>query len=216
MRHLSRDESMQAAEGSAERSGVPAAARAHLDDCSACRAEVDQLRATLRDAASLAVPEPSPLFWEHFSARVSQAVHAEEMQKERASRESRGWTPQWRAWPALAGSAVTALLVGVLAWQWSGAGSPVRVSPPASQRSVDVVLPNAAPGEDAEAREPGEEDESWSVLSTLLADSDTSEVLPETPGIADGAMLQLSDEERGELGRLLQAEIDRHRVRTGV
>ena len=52
--------------------------RAHLDACDACRTTADGLRAVLARSADVAIPEPSPLFWEHFSARVREDVRSAE------------------------------------------------------------------------------------------------------------------------------------------
>ncbi len=69
MKHLSHDELLDAAEGHG-------GGREHVDACTACRAEVEALAAALREAKSVDVPEPSPLFWEHLAARVREGCEA--------------------------------------------------------------------------------------------------------------------------------------------
>jgi hypothetical protein len=46
----------------------------HVTACSACQARIDGLRVTLNTTREADVPEPSPLFWDHFSARVAEAI----------------------------------------------------------------------------------------------------------------------------------------------
>ena len=63
--HLQHDELVDLAEGTRAESSVP-----HLAACEACRHQLAELKAMMSAAADVAVPEPSPLFWDHFSARV--------------------------------------------------------------------------------------------------------------------------------------------------
>ena len=69
MTHLSDPEFVDLVEGrlAADRSR-------HTAACDACRAQADAIRDALNSAQRDAVPEPSPLFWVHFSARVSDAI----------------------------------------------------------------------------------------------------------------------------------------------
>jgi hypothetical protein len=71
MTHLSPDERLALIESA----GAPE--HPHLSACARCRAEVEEGRAALGDARLSEVPEPSPLFWEHLSARVSERMAAE-------------------------------------------------------------------------------------------------------------------------------------------
>src|SRR5688572_29338199 len=49
---------------------------AHLSACGACAAKADELRETLRAVTSVDAPEPSPLFWTAFAARIDDAIDA--------------------------------------------------------------------------------------------------------------------------------------------
>src|SRR5260370_30174182 len=49
----------------------------HVGRCEVCRRQPDDLRAMLSEVASVEVPEPSPIFWDHFSRRGRDAVAAE-------------------------------------------------------------------------------------------------------------------------------------------
>src|SRR5256885_17264553 len=72
--HLNADELVDLAEGARPESSTP-----HLAACPQCRAQLAELRATMSAVADVHVPEPSPLFWDHFSQRVHDAAAAEEM-----------------------------------------------------------------------------------------------------------------------------------------
>ena len=70
MKHLASIQFADAIEGR-----LSEAARAHLDICPRCASRVESLRDAVREAqAAEDLPEPSPLFWEHFSANVRAAV----------------------------------------------------------------------------------------------------------------------------------------------
>src|SRR6266851_8000309 len=71
--HLNADELVDLAEGARPESSAP-----HLAACPQCRAQLDDLRAMMSAAAGVDVPEPSPLFWDHFSQRVHDAIAAED------------------------------------------------------------------------------------------------------------------------------------------
>ena len=70
--HLQPDELIDLAEGTRAESSAT-----HLAECAVCRLQLAELKAMMSAAADVDVPEPSPLFWDHFSARVRQAVDAE-------------------------------------------------------------------------------------------------------------------------------------------
>src|SRR5438045_2196212 len=72
MRHLSADTLVDLAEGSRLESAEP-----HLRECDECRRQVTKLRGVLMAVGQVSVPEPSPLFWDHFTERVRRAVTQE-------------------------------------------------------------------------------------------------------------------------------------------
>jgi hypothetical protein len=210
MTHLSHDELLDAAEG---RPG-----REHLEACASCRAEVEALAAVLREAASVVVPEPSPLFWEHFAARVragcsrnapgSSATEAP-ASPVGAKHEGGGRILDgWRAWRVLVPVLVLLLLV-VAAGRFR---APVPARHDTSNReTVAAPVPTAVPVEETAGDE-----ESWQVFSALASEADPAGFgfgAP-APGVADDAVLQMSDEEQGELIRLLKAELARRDVRS--
>ena len=70
--HLSPEELIDLVEDRARLLGAGRAA--HLESCQSCRQQVQELRGVILEASDLPVPEPSPLFWEHSSKRLFEAV----------------------------------------------------------------------------------------------------------------------------------------------
>jgi hypothetical protein len=192
MRHLTESDLLDLAEGAQPE---PSADH-HLASCEACRRQLMDLRAALTAAAVVDVPEPSPLFWEHLSARVREAVEAEGR-----SPGSRwlSWWPSWRA----------AVPIGALAALALTAALMVR---PAHESSTAA---NVAPGSEIsdQAADAGDlaqmaDDPSLTLLGDLTSDLDwdaASEagLAPGTDAV-DDVVTSLSSGERRELHRLLQ------------
>jgi hypothetical protein len=193
MGHLRSDEFVDLADGTRDEASVP-----HLGTCSACRRRLQDLRAMLSAASELDVPEPSPLFWDHLSARVHDAVAAEAPDGKIAAR--------WRvwSWPRLAlpvaGAAAVALVLAVML-------ASRGLTPAAPDRPVPS--PPVATSITTDAGE----DPSLSLVAALVAQMDwdaASEVEVTThAGAMDEAIGELSDGERVEMKRLLQQEIAR-------
>jgi hypothetical protein len=179
----------------------------HLDACAECRAKVDALRATVSRVAGDRVPEPSPLFWDHLSARVREAVRVET--PGRARRPLAGWLGA----PGVRLAASIALAIVVLA----GAArvfTPGRT--PAGPSSIDTRAPVASSAPDASGPslfDAADPDPAWDLVRTVAdevsQDDDLTAALAVRPGWAERAALQLNDAERGELLRLLQQEARR-------
>src|SRR5436190_21719819 len=117
MAHLNPDQLLDVADGTRT-----AGEFAHLQSCAACARQIAGLREAIRDAKNVTVPEPSPLFWDHLSARVRQAVAEDDRNAARR--------PQWivKGW-----------------WGWAAAvaalGALVLVVRPAAP----LLLPTGAP-----------------------------------------------------------------------
>ena len=183
MKHLSPAEFVDEIEGR-----LPDGRRSHLSVCAACATRVADVRRTMSDVSNADIPEPSPLFWDHFSARVSDAV--------------RGATPEplrwWRhpAW-AIACSVVlvAAVLIGV---RDAHLIAPVKVASAPGITSGPVMS-----GDDA----------AWNLLtdvaSTVEQDDPQAAPLALRPAEVDRAINDLSAAERQELRRLLQTEMKR-------
>jgi hypothetical protein len=162
---------------------------AHLQSCAACRERLADLRATLASVKAADVPEPSPLFWDHFSRRVHDAVAAEA-----AGTRGRAWLP----WLFPAAAAAALLLVVVIAGVWS------------SSRPATVAIAPAAPA--APARETlGEVTDPSLTFVADLTDGAGWEATHEAGlsprGSAEHAVTHLSERELRALQRLLQSEL---------
>ena len=179
MTHLTSDELVDALDGVLEPSRMT-----HLDACEPCRQQLADLGAVLRDTRQVDVPEPSPLYWQHLSARVRTAIDAE-------AAPSGGWQ-HWVRWPVLAPIAVLALIVMALA---VAVPRQAAVTPDvAADGAVDQPL-----------------DDSFAMVADLVGDIDwdtaISAGLTVGPGAADQAVLELTVAEQQELSRLLKAEL---------
>jgi hypothetical protein len=174
---------------------------AHVETCASCREQADALRAMLREASSVAVPEPSPLFWDHLSARVRDGVAAAPLP------DRSGWSwPRMRVvLPIGAAAAVAvALISGALmrpAVQEGRAPSP--------NVAEHAAAPDARPGTTPDA----DNAEVWDVLtsaaSTVGFDEAHAAGMHVHPAAIDHAVQDLSAAELTELGRLLQSELKR-------
>jgi hypothetical protein len=183
MTHLTPEQLVNVAEGARAESPV-----AHVRTCDACRRQIAELEALRAMAANVGeVPEPSPLFWDHFSARVRDVIAAEE------PRRLAWWRPSawpWLAFPVGAGVCVALALAFVLTW-----------------RLMPLPAPVPAPVE-ASLLEPAIDDPSLNLVADLAAQMDWDAVselgAPLHAGAADEAIADLSATERRELRRLLQ------------
>jgi hypothetical protein len=192
--HLQPDELIDIAEGTRAESSA-----AHLAECAVCRLQLEELKAMMSAAADVDVPEPSPLFWDHFSARVRQAVDAEG-----APRRS-FWT-----WPRVAIPAVSiaTVVLAVAVTLNRGNTGPVVAplpavvpAPVAPVASVDLLVdPQAA------------DDTALTLVAELSSDMDfetAREAGLAARGSAEHAVTHLTGSELRELQRLLQEELAR-------
>jgi len=190
--HLNTDELVDIAEGTQSEATAP-----HLAGCEPCRAQLRELRAMMMAAKDVDVPEPSPLFWDHLSARIREGVAIEPQVR-------RVW---WRPGLIAALGCAAAILVAV--------GISIRERPdprvvpqiaksepavPASPATI-VEQPADAPATDA----------AWALLrdaaSDIQFDDATEAGLNVRPGAVDSAVFDLTPAERDALGRLLQDAI---------
>ncbi len=201
MDHLNAVEIVDMVEGR-----LPPERAAHPATCAACAALVDRTRDALTTAAGVPVPEPSPLFWEHMSSRVREAIG-----REPAPGTARwlrplgvpGWT--WATAGALAVALVSAAI-------WSAAPTPV---PAPAQATVDRPAGGpAAPADHDIWSEDTGPDQAWEVVQAVAEDvdwDDTSEAeIAARPHAAERVVPQLSSDERAELARLIDEELRRN------
>src|SRR5512142_275611 len=87
----------------------------HLAECARCRAQVAELRGVIDTTSRVDVPEPSPLFWDHFAARVVAKIETE-------AAPAAHRFPVWHrlaAWRRVALVAASVLaLAGVATWRF--------------------------------------------------------------------------------------------------
>jgi hypothetical protein len=192
MRHLQSDELIDLAEGTRPDASAP-----HLQACEACRTQLADLRTMMSRASQADVPEPSPLFWDHLSARVRDAVAAEGVPRATWL----GWLQSGVLTPlSIGGLAVVALAVALSV---GVRYVPGRTAVPASSGAIADVVPMSEPGDDP----------SLDLVADLAAQvewdaaEETGSGLRAHEDAADKAATQLSDGDRQELGRLLQQEL---------
>jgi hypothetical protein len=182
--HLNAEELVDIAEGTRPETSAP-----HLADCGPCRAQLRELRAMLSEIGGAGVPEPSPLFWDHLSARIHDAVGAAGVPR------AAWWRPSawpWIAMPVAAGAVVAIVLAVAVT---------LRLTPMPTQTPAPVPV-------DAALVEPAIDDGPLNLVADLAAQMDWDAVneigAPIHAGAADEAMSDLSAAERAELQRLLQ------------
>src|SRR4051794_12484868 len=106
MTHLTPDEFVSSLDNH-----LPETRRAHLVSCDECREQLSEVQAMLQDVTVAgAVPEPSPLFWDHFSAHVREAVDAQPIPAAMP-----WWQAAWRPFAATVATVGCAGLVLALA-----------------------------------------------------------------------------------------------------
>jgi anti-sigma-K factor RskA len=183
--HLRSQEFVDALDGSLEADRLK-----HLDGCAACREELAALRAVLTDVEPAgAVPDPSPLFWTHFSERVRQATAAAP-----AARRAAWWRSAWRPLAGIAAAAAVVALV-LLARTWRDDAPPSQVV--AGSTPVDAFA------EDAES--------SIAFLSAAASDLSWEEIraadLAPRAQVVDGAIERLSAAQRAEFVKLIREDL---------
>jgi hypothetical protein len=191
MRHLTSEQLVDVAEGVRTEPSMP-----HLQSCAACRAKLAELRTTLSAAGDVDVPEPSPLFWDHFSARVHEAVEAERANGTMAF----GRWPAWRTVPLWLGSLAAVLLAIVMMTRSRVPEAPATPGPLAVVAESPAEVPTIV------------DDASLSLVADLVTDLDwdgavEAGLIPHV-GSADDVVTALNDDERRELNQLLRVEIE--------
>jgi hypothetical protein len=170
--------------------------RRHIDRCESCRQEAATLRAVLTAVRAEPAGEPSPLFWDHFAARVSEAVSHESAGP---AEQAFGWRfgRQTAAWTAVA--LTIALGSTMVAWR--------------TTLHAPTIATGAVGPDDISRIEDLDNDRAWKVVRAaadgLQWDDVQAAGISAAPGAAERVMLELSPEERDELARLLETEIKR-------
>ena len=194
MTHLSDNEFVDLVDGA-----LPTSRQAHVDTCVACASRAQALREALDDVGAIPPAEPSPLFWEHFSARVSAALD-----DEAAHAGYSGWT-RLRS-PAVAWAVAASMaMVMMVAALWRAMAIPMRpaTAPVVSQ----AALPEERAVDDLDA------DVAWAIVRSAADGLEWEDAhaagMTARPGSAERVVQELSGEERAELARLLENEMKR-------
>ena len=194
--HLAPEELIDLAEGARAVDAVP-----HLRSCEVCRQQIVALQATMSAVGSSPgtdVPEPSPLFWDHLSRRVHEAIAAEGTPGSRLA----GWRwetavpASWRTW-AMAGVAA-AVLISIYVT------APHTLTPSGGRGGAGAPSAGLQPF--------GAADDPSLMLFADLAEQMDSGAMTEAGwsghvGAVDEVVTSLTDGERLELQRLLKEEL---------
>ena len=207
MKHLTRAELIDLIESSPE---LPASRLRHAATCAECRAEADALRSVLALAVTHDVPSPSPLFWDHFSSGVAEAVRGDAPAAEHATPSV--WLRPLAQWAAT--GTMAALIILAVVWR-ATVYAPIRVPTPPTAAAADH--PNAPPTPPAiTAADAVEDDDAWAIVRAAAADLHPDDAhaagLSARPATIEGLALELSAAERSELARLLNEELKRNGV----
>lgn len=201
MSHLSPEQLVDVADGTCAESSVP-----HLAACVVCRRQIDELRATISAARAADVPEPSPLFWEHFSARVRGAIDADRARPRRAS---------WRRIALVPAALAAAAAIAFLS-TWRTTDLP-RVGPP-SPAGVAVRGALGTPSV-AGVELLLEPDASLTLVEDLASGLDSDGLADAGlagDGSAEHAVTHMTTNELQELRRLLEEALSGNRSSTAL
>ena len=202
MRHLTADELVDVVEGLVAETDLP-----HLGACDACRRQLAELKSTMATAAEAEVPEPSPLFWDHFSARVHEAVAIEDIPRD-------SWWRRVVSWPGvlMPVSAVAAAVL-IVAVMFNPRMTAPDVQPPVQiAQSTPAKLLSGTLSVDLLNDSMDVDDPSLSLVADLTAALGTDAAVeaglaPE--GSAEHALTHMNGAELQELQRLLKEELGR-------
>lgn len=200
MKHLSREDFVDLVECPTQLSPDR---RRHLEVCAECRVQADNLRAVRLMASEDPPTEPSPLFWDHFAARVAEQIRAEPIPTASAR-----WSPlSFASWAVAATVAV--LLITTALWRTTLHAPAPTVIVPTHEASV-----SGQAGADVEAVDDLDADEAWAVVRAAAANLSWEEAdeagIAAHPADVEDAALRLNAAERAELARLLNADLKRN------
>jgi hypothetical protein len=199
MRHLSEAELVDLLDGTLADARVR-----HVETCGRCQEQSDALRRVLRRTSESRddVPEPSPLFWEHLTQRVHDAVR----------REQAPAPASWLRSPVLGWAAACLIVAGAAAAFFRNAAPQSNPSPAAADARVQPAA-TALADVSSPAFGDVDDDMDWALVR-IAADGLQWEDAPAAgidaaPGSADHVALEMSSAERQELARLIEDAIKR-------
>jgi hypothetical protein len=197
MSHLSHDHLLAFVEDP-DTPALSAERRRHLQSCDRCMSEAANLRAVLEDVREEPGGVPSPLFWDHFAARVADAIGG-------GAPEPAARLSTWRfgsrtaVWMVVAAT----VLLGSTTVFW-------RATLHAPAVPGTVATDNSTRVDDLE------DDQAWKVVRAaadgLPWDDVQAAGIAARPGSAEGVVMEMTADERAELARLLETEMNRSGV----
>lgn len=202
---------------------LPAARQSHAASCVVCRAELARLDEVLREVVAVDVPEPSPLFWDHLSARIRDRVALEPppaSARENPLSRLTDWLSGWSAAPRWAYAATLLALCASLGWLgWSELRrDPNRVPTPAGTPMTATTPVPTPPGATIAAETSGASDDAeseWTLMLRMAEDVTWDDAegssLYVRPAAVDRALIELTAEERDRLVQLVQADLARQK-----
>jgi hypothetical protein len=199
MTHLTPEQFVDIVEGAAPETSAP-----HLATCESCRRELAELRGIMAAASTgHDVPEPSPLFWNHLSSRLHDAV----IEQSRLSFWF-GWFGRPRVLvPVLA--AALAMLVVVVLLPRAPAGS--RATIPSTPFVADAALPGSTPSLPPIAPLGKDDDPQLRIVTAVATSAAWDEMMDEvatsSADDAEAVAAALTVDEQRELQRLLAEEM---------
>ena len=208
MTHLLDTEFVEFAEGT-----LPAARASHLDGCAECRAQAEAVSAALREVTAVEMPEPSPLFWDHFSTRVRDEV----------AHEVPDQAPSWVTvgirvlMPLVAAVAVViGVFSGALLPRWmQGTRPDARLTSSHATADAGIAVPPPVTGLELDSTTAVDPQNAgvWDTLTAAASDMSVDEAhaagMGVRPGAVDHAVEHMNQAELTELGRLLKDELKR-------
>jgi hypothetical protein len=208
------DGGYEAGQPQAAAPALPADRLRHLETCEPCRTRWQALRASIDEARSDEAPEPSPLFWDFFAARVADAIRHESPAGVAPAPRTWEWRRHQLAQWAIAASIATLVMMAVV-WR----ATLQAPDPPGSSSAVRIAA-GRAEGAGVGASAPGglipddvEKDAAWAVVRTaaegLRWEDAHAAGITAGPGAAEGLALELTNDERAELARLIDTEMKR-------
>jgi hypothetical protein len=206
MSHLTPEQFVDLAEGVAAETSLP-----HLASCDACRRQLASMRAMMSDVASVDASEPSPLFWDHLSTRVREAVAGERARP-------RSWRDYLLRPRVLALSLAGALAVALFAVILPGTPATITIrttipSTPLPMAAENVLLPSLPPLAPLGAADDPQLGFVADYGTTLDWDEMREEMALATPGGSSDAVAgALTVDEQRELQRLLAEEMAQPRA----
>jgi hypothetical protein len=208
MAHLTPEQFVDIADGVLAESGTDVAP--HLSTCAECRRQLADMRAVMTEAAvGDDVPEPSPLFWDHLSARVRTAVGEEPAPRSWRARLLQPWVLVPSLASVIAAAAFLVLLPRPAIAPAKPAPPPSMIQTSALPATADrLVLPALERSQPLGAADDPQLTLVADYSTTLSWDEMRDEIaLSESAASSDAVLDVLTVDEQRELQRLLADEM---------